>query len=213
LGGVAQGALIGLTAGINFGAGSAYFGSGFGAAIGVITFLGIFPGVAHDDTYKGILSWSSYLMPMSWPGHAVGLTLFALNVVGYLVTFGQVDSLKIQKIRVDWEKGIIHTEGGWITGGNPTPGSGAFSAGNFVWFQRGQFNEATLQHEEGHSLNNAAFGVLQLYNFLDEALVFNNGAGAYFERLAESNADYQPGGGRNNVTRPPIEQWGPGVTP
>ena len=49
-------------------------------------------------------------------------------------------------------------------------------------------------------------------NLCDD-LIFNNGAGAYFERLAESNADDQPGGGRPGIGRPPIEQWRPGITP
>lgn len=48
-------------------------------------------------------------MPMSWPGHAIGLTLFALNVVGYLVTFGQVDALRIRDMQVDWKTGNIST--------------------------------------------------------------------------------------------------------
>ena len=76
--GALRGALIGFTAGANAMIGGMIFGPIIGAALGVITFLSVIPPVAKSDVYQGILGWTSYLMPMSWPGHAIGLTLFAL---------------------------------------------------------------------------------------------------------------------------------------
>jgi RHS repeat-associated protein len=216
-GGAAKGALIGFMAGGNFALGSFFFGSTVGGALGVINFLAIFPDVSKDDTYKGVLGWSSYLMPMSWPGHAIGLAIFTLNVGLYLAAvavrgYSKTGPWKLTNIRIDWEKGVIHTEGGPLSRLNTTQGSPAFSYGNFVWFSQNQFKETTLAHEEGHGLNNAAFGWFQAYNVLafDED---RNGSGAFFERLAESNAQYAPGGGRMDaVVRTPLEMWGSGVT-
>jgi RHS repeat-associated protein len=201
--GALRGALIGFTAGVNAFIGGALgaiiFGSYVGAALGVITFLSIIPPIAKSDVYQGILGWTSYLMPMSWPGHAIGLAVFALNVVGYLVTFGQVDYCKITDMKVDWKTGTIATLGGWASHVIP-PGTDAGSIGGFAFFNPDKvstISDDLLDHEAGHMLNNAAFGWFQVYNVFDP----RSHDDQYFEQLAESNAPSSRG-------LPRSDQWG-----
>jgi hypothetical protein len=205
--GALRGAMIGFVAGANAFIGGVLFGPIVGAALGIIGFLSLFPAVAQSDVYQGILGWSSYFMPMSWPGHAIGVTLFIINVVPYLVTFGQVDSLRIKDIVIDWKTGNIFTVGGWVgNAGSRAFNVGAFSFVNESRYVDGEIIAATFEHESGHMLNNAAFGIFQA------TFIFTGGAvDAYWERLAESNV---PDGlrGTDPVTpepdRPSLPQWG-----
>ncbi|SDA20939.1 RHS repeat-associated core domain-containing protein [Nitrosospira sp. Nsp18] len=205
--GALRGALIGFTAGANAMIGGMIFGPIIGAALGVITFLSVIPPVAKSDVYQGILGWTSYLMPMSWPGHAIGLTLFALNVVGYLVTFGQVDALRIRDMQVDWKTGNIFTVGGWVGQLDGRAFNfGAFSFVNTSRYVGGEIIPATFEHESGHMLSNAAFGFFQATRVFE-----GNGLDSFWERIAESNVP--PGlRGTDPVTpepdRPKIPQWG-----
>ncbi len=205
--GALRGALIGFTAGANAMIGGMIFGPIIGAALGVITFLSVIPPVAKSDVYQGILGWTSYLMPMSWPGHAIGLTLFALNVVGYLVTFGQVDALRIRDMQVDWKTGNIFTVGGWVGQLDGRAFNfGAFSFVNTSRYVGGEIIPATFEHESGHMLSNAAFGFFQATRVFE-----GNGLDSFWERIAESNVP--PGlRGSDPVTpepdRPKIPQWG-----
>lgn len=205
--GALRGALIGFTAGANAMIGGMIFGPIIGAALGVITFLSVIPPVAKSDVYQGILGWTSYLMPMSWPGHAIGLTLFALNVVGYLVTFGQVDALRIRDMQVDWKTGNIFTVGGWVGQLDGRAFNfGGFSFVNTSRYVGGEIIPATFEHESGHMLSNAAFGFFQATRVFE-----GNGLDSFWERIAESNV---PSGLRatDPVTpepdRPKIPQWG-----
>ncbi len=205
--GALRGALIGFTAGANAMIGGMIFGPIIGAALGVITFLSVIPPVAKSDAYQGILGWTSYLMPMSWPGHAIGLTLFALNVVGYLVTFGQVDALRIRDMQVDWKTGNIFTVGGWVGQLDGRAFNfGGFSFVNTSRYVGGEIIPATFEHESGHMLSNAAFGFFQATRVFE-----GNGLDSFWERIAESNVP--PGlRGSDPVTpepdRPKIPQWG-----
>lgn len=205
--GALRGALIGFTAGVNFMIGSMIFGPIVGGALGLINFLAVIPPVAKSDVYQGILGWSSYLMPMSWPGHAIGLVLFTLNVAGYLITFGQVDALRIRDMRVDWKTGNIFTVGGWVGGLDSRAFNfGAFSFVNPSRFVGGEIIAATFEHESGHMLSNAAFGIFQATRVFE-----GGGTDSFWERIAESNV---PPGLRASdpVTpepdRPRIPQWG-----
>lgn len=205
--GALRGALIGFTAGANAMIGGMIFGPIIGAALGIITFLSVIPPVAKSDVYQGILGWTSYLMPMSWPGHAIGLTLFALNVVGYLVTFGQVDALRIRDMQVDWKTGNIFTVGGWVGQLDGRAFNfGGFSFVNTARYVGGEIIPATFEHESGHMLSNAAFGFFQATRVFE-----GNGLDSFWERIAESNV---PSGlrGTDPVTpepdRPKIPQWG-----
>jgi len=205
--GALRGALIGFTAGANAMIGGMIFAPIIGAALGIITFLAVIPPVAKSDVYQGILGWTSYLMPMSWPGHAIGLVLFALNVVGYLVTFGQVDRLRIRDMQVDWKTGNIFTVGGWVGQLDGRAFNfGAFSFVNTARYVGGEIIPATFEHESGHMLSNAAFGFFQATRVFE-----GNGLDSFWERIAESNV---PPGLRatDPVTpepdRPKIPQWG-----
>jgi hypothetical protein len=205
--GALRGAMIGFTAGVNFAVGSLIFGPLIGAALGVITFLSVIPEVSQSDVYQGILGWSSYFMPMSWPGHIVGLTLFSLNVAGFLVTFGQVDAFKIRALVVDWKTGNIFTVGGWVGGLDARAFNfGAFSFVNPSRFIGGEIAPATFEHESGHMLSNAAFGFFQATRVFE-----GNGLDSFWERIAESNV---PRGLRGTdpaapeADRPRIPVWG-----
>ena len=122
-----------------------------------------------------------------------------VNVVLWGVTAGQVDSLKIRDMKVDWKTGAIVTLGGWISTLKPT-GLQGHTIGGFVWFDPsatgGTIPSGTLEHEAGHHLNNAAFGWFQVINVFS-----GSGRDNYFEQLAESNAPASRG-------LPRIEQWG-----
>ncbi|MEV0384751.1 toxin TcdB middle/N-terminal domain-containing protein [Nonomuraea sp. NPDC050643] len=181
--GALTGAMIGFTAGANAMLGGMIFGPVVGGILGVLNLLALIPPVARNDVFQGFLGWSSYLMPMSWPGHALGLLLFVANVVPYLVTFGQVDAVRIRDLRVDWKTGNIFTVGGWI-GQMPARAFnfGAFTFVNTSRYIGGEIAPATFEHESGHMLNNAVFG------FFQAARVFEgDGLNSYWERLAESN--------------------------
>jgi RHS repeat-associated protein len=209
--GALRGALVGFTAGVNFAVGSLVFGPLIGAALGVITFLAAIPAVSQSDVYQGILGWSSYFMPMSWPGHILGLTLFSLNVAGMLITFGQVDAFRIRALTIDPRTGNIFTVGGWIGALVPRAFNlGAFSIVNPSRFVGGAIAPATFEHESGHMLNNAAFGFIHTYASIVTAPFAT--AGDFWERIAESNVP--PGlRGTDPVApepdRPRIPVWGP----
>jgi hypothetical protein len=199
--GLLRGALIGFTAGANGLLGGLIFGPVIGAALGILTFLALIPPIAKSDVYQGILGYTSYLMPMSWPGHAIGLVMFTLNLLGYVFTAGQKDDLKLHGMRIDWKTGTVATLGGWVSklapGGLP-----GYTIGGFSWFDydsskgRTKIGDGLLDHEAGHMLNNAAFGWFQVFN------VFGGGHDdKYFERLAESNAPSSRGFPRS-------DQWG-----
>ncbi len=199
--GALRGALIGFTAGANAMLGGMIFAPLVGVALGAITFASIIPPIAQSDVYQGILGWTSYIMPMSWPGHAIGLVMFALNVLAYAFTAGQVDALKIEDMKVDWKTGTIATLGGWV-GGLAPGGLPAHTVGGFAFFDydpskgRTSIPDGLLDHEAGHMLNNAAFGWFQVFN------VFGGGHDdKYFEKLAESNAPSSRGYARS-------DQWG-----
>jgi hypothetical protein len=178
-----------------------------GGILGVINILALFPPIARSDVYQGFLGWSSYLMPMSWPGHAIGLVLFAANVVPYLVTFGQVDAVRIRDMRIDWKTGNIFTVGGWI-GQLPARAFniGAFTYVNTSRYIGGEIAPATFEHESGHMLNNGAFGIFQATRVFEGGDALNS----YWERLAESNVP--PGLRGSDPTspepdRPKIPLW------
>lgn len=194
--GALTGALIGFTAGANAMLGGMIFGPVVGGILGLVNFLALFPPIARSDAYQGVPGWSSYFMPMSWPGHAIGLLLFVANVVPYVVTLGQVDAVRIRDLRVDWRTGNIFTVGGWV--GNVPDRAFNFGAFSFVNTSRyigGEIAPATFEHESGHMLNNAAFG------FFQAARVFEGDAlNSYWERLAESNVP--PGLRGSDPTQP-----------
>jgi hypothetical protein len=154
-------------------------------------------GLAHSAVYKGILGWTSWIMPMSWGATGLGTTLYLLNLVNAIW-----DPTKIDKAGIDRKTGSVFMSGGLITGPR------AFDMGNFVfinpnyadWITPDQTFETVLAHETGHTLTVAAFGIaFELLDMLNQN-VLGAGMDDYGERIAESNV---PG-----TTRPYIPMWG-----
>jgi hypothetical protein len=73
--GAALGAMMGATIGINF---------AVGGPLGVITFLGVFPGIREQGWYHSLAGWTSWVMPASWPGHIMGLGIFLGNGIAHV---------------------------------------------------------------------------------------------------------------------------------
>ncbi|MFZ5818117.1 MAG: toxin TcdB middle/N-terminal domain-containing protein, partial [Bacillota bacterium] len=201
-----RGFLIGLNAGLNgvfaaviFGALLGPVGIALGVAVGVINFLAAFDTVANSEVYQGILGWSNLIMPMSWLVTGLGLIFFVLNLVGHIVTFGQVQFFEVTDIRVDWKTGTFFTQGGWISNLNPI--DTGYNMGNFAFIDRNSTVPMAdiIEHEAGHTLNLAVFGsIFHFIGAIDE-MVLGNGANAYSEQLAESNV---PG-----TTGPILPMW------
>ena len=196
-----RGFMIGFNAGMNGVIATALFGPVIGITLGVINFLATFEGVSKSPVYQGFLGWSSWAMPMSWAGIALGAVMFIINIVAAGITFQQVDALKIEKLQIDWRSGSIVMVNGLIRNGT------AFNVGNFVFMNQSWTDnpasggyEAVLNHEVGHSLNNAAFGpAFGIYDALNETLL-GAGSNDYGEQLAESHT--------NRPWRPKIPMWG-----
>lgn len=189
--------MIGSNAGMNGVLAWMLFRPIVGATVGVIGFLGAFDGLAHNSVYKGILGWTSWLMPMSWGATGLGVIFYLLNLVNAIC-----DPTKIDNVGIDRKTGSVFMSGGLITGPR------AFNMGNFVFINPNyadastpdQIFETVLAHETGHTLTIAAFGTaFGLFDFLDEN-VLGAGEDDYGERIAESNV---PG-----TTRPYIPMWG-----
>ena len=200
-----RGFMIGFNAGMNGVLASAIFGPVIGVALGVINFLATFDGIAQNSVYKGILGWTSWLMPMSWGMTAGGVVVFLINLIAAGIT-GNGEwwgaGAKIEKMDFDWRTGSFVMLGGAITG--PT----AFDMGHFVLMNASyvdgssfdQTYENVLRHETGHTLALAAFGTAFLIADAIGENVVGSGAEDYGEKIAESNV---PGTGRST-----IPMWG-----
>ncbi len=199
-----RGMLIGVNAGMTFVFAALVFGLLFGLTagliigitLGVINFLAAIDTIAQSEVYQGVLGWSTWLMPTAWVVIALGAVFWILNVLGFLLTFGQVDALKVDGMRVDWKTGTIFTKGGWISNLNAI--DTAFNMGNFSFVDT-NFSDPNwaMEHEAGHTLNLGAFGsAFHFIGFVDEMIT---GASAFSEQLAESN---DPAG-----TGPTLPMW------
>ncbi len=199
--GAAMGAMMGATIGIN---------TAIGGPLGIITFLGVFPGIRKADWYHSLAGWSSWLMPASWPGHIMGLGVFLGNGIAHL--FGS--DKQIESMKFDWKHGQIMTAGGEY-GGDPFPwfksGGPSHSLGGFAFFSNDTWAEGNKSwkgiedtvdpgrgyaHETGHMLSNAQFGFWQGVVNGIENLTTENHDDRFFEKIAQSNvpaADRDPG--------------------
>ncbi len=200
------------------------FNSGLNGPIGAIGFLATFDGIAQNSVYKGILGWSSWLMPMSWIATGAGLVFFTINII---FAIGSQDwrAARIEKLTIDWKTGSIVMVGGTVRNDS------AFNMGNFVFINPnsvGHYNEdptqnyaqrdykmdqglyeGILAHETGHTLSIAAFGsFFGIADFFGEN-VFGSGRHDYGEEIAESNANrVLPGELPGGERRPTIPMWG-----
>ena len=144
--------------------------------------------------YKLVLAWSSLLMPLSWPGHALGLLIFVCAGWGGGRHFY-------------WKTMNMSVGGNWL--GRLTRAGLTFGA--FSFHQPYQLTDSTRLHHCGHTLNHAAFGFVHL---LFQFIGLGN-RHAMWERLAESHV---PLGNRlrdsydQGEDHPRLRLWGPGAT-
>jgi hypothetical protein len=191
---LARGALLGMTAGLNAILLSLIpvWGEPLAAWAFVVVSLAAMSGVAQSRLYHGILGWTAWVLPMSYPATAVGLLLFLLNAPVALVLGG------IAALRIDWKTGVIESAGGLV--GLPIFAGvfSGFSLGNFNFLystaRQDSFSARGLSsHEVGHTLNTAAFGGIVLWiNAIDENLVPRRINLAYGELAAQSYAQSWP---------------------
>ncbi len=199
--GAALGAMMGATIGINV---------AIGGPLGIITFMGVFPGIRKQEWYHSLAGWSSWFMPASWPGHIMGLGVFLANGIAHV--FGSDN--KIESVKFDWKHGQILTAGGeygstpfpWLGMSGPSHSLGGFAFwSNSTWEEGGKSwkgIEETVDpgrgfaHETGHMLSNAQFGFWQgIVNGI-ENLTTKNHDDRLFEKIAQSNvpaSDRDPG--------------------
>lgn len=203
--GAALGAMLGATIGINL---------SLGGPLGIITFLGVFPGIREEGWYKSLAGWSSWFMPASWPGHIMGLGVFLGNGIAHV--FGSDN--QIESIKFDWKHGQILTAGGEY-GGSPFPWLGlgdtppAHNVGGFSFFSNDLWTSSgaswegmqdTIEHETGHMLSNALFGFWQGVVNGIENFTTDDHNDRFFEKIAESNVNE---GDRDDYGRE-IPVWG-----
>jgi hypothetical protein len=184
-------ALVDGTAGVVIG--------GILAVIGWLScFLPVFsdPMVANIGTriYKLVLGWFSLLMPMCWPGHAIGLLCLLMSVWG-------------NGFNMEWRTCNPRAIGGWI--GRVTRRGITFGCVSF--HNRDRLTSSTLLHESGHALSHAAYGVFHLlFQYLG---IWTRDS--MWERIAESHV---PLGNRRfdsydqDDDHPRLRMWGPGST-
>lgn len=192
--GAALGAMMGATIGINL-----YIGG----PIGIVNFLGIFPGIRQQDWYKSLAGWTSWFMPASWPGHIMGLGVFLGNGIAHI--FGS--DKQIESVKFDWSHGQILTAGGeyggtpfpWLGMSGPSHNLGGFSFwSNDTWAEGGKSWKGIedsvnsgrgFAHETGHMLSNALFGFWQgIVNGI-ENLTTEGHDDRFFEKIAQSNVE------------------------
>lgn len=194
-----RGLLIGLNAGLNYylafwivsffsPMGSAI---AVGACVGLLNFLCSVKMLSQSEVYQGIVGWVNWFLPMSWPIIVFGFLFLLVNLLLALVTFFQVNFLKIKDGAVDWRTGTFFIQGGLIS--NLNAWDTAFNMGNFSFADMnsssfnngGSSKQRLMNHEAGHTLNLAAFGsAFHLIGFINEMIRHHR---AYAELLAESN--------------------------
>lgn len=163
------------------------------AILVAINFFCVISWLSQGAFYQGIVGWSNWLLPMSWPVIGIGILFCIINLLLALVTLFQVDFLNIKGFKVDWATGTFFMKGGLIS--NLNVWNTAFNMGNFTFVDM-KSSRWYINHEAGHCLNLAAFGSLfHFVGFIDE-FVIQRGHNAYAERLAES---HDTGTSSNNI--------------
>lgn len=177
-------------------------GAVIGGIVGALGWLACFTPVLSNAMaaslsmriYKLVLAWSSLAMPLSWPGHALGLLTFLCGNWG-------------SGRRFSWNTMNLAVVGGWL--GCLT--KRGVTLGAFSFHQPERLTNSTLLHQSGHVLNHAAYGLVHLcFQFI--CLGNRN---AMWERLAESHV---PLGNRRvdaydqDDDWPRLRMWGPGAT-
>lgn len=175
-------------------------GAVIAAVLALVGLLALFPPISTLLGYQVILGWTSWLMPLSWPANLLGLPIaIILGVIGR-IQFGTC------VFSIEFETGSFQ-----VVFLGPVASDTGFSLGHFnVLVAAPGTTLASITastaaqdipaHESGHTLNTGAFGSAFLaLNGIEENLVPGNGAAAYGELCAESNA--------RDAGRPFIDLW------
>jgi hypothetical protein len=184
----------GVLLGVNTGVNGVLLGTIFGPVaviICVLPALAVIEPVARSDIYQGFLGWGNWLMPMSWPIIALGLLFVIASAIGALINLAiHSNFLKIEKLKLQAKTGTTFLLGGLAGNGNLNPKSTGYNMGDFAFLKSGLTADELAylyEHESGHTLNLAVWGVVvHLIGALDEN-VFGGKANAYTELFAESN--------------------------
>jgi hypothetical protein len=190
---IARSKMIGLTATLN--AALLSFVPVVGPVLALFAFavvsLAAVPRFARHSSYQGVLGWSSWLLPLSYPATLPGFLLFVVNAPFAFFRNG------FCAFRIDWHLGVLETAGGLVGLDRSAAG---FSLGNFNFVTsrrfQGSFSAPSVSsHEAGHTLNTAALGGIVLWiNAIDENLrPLRRLNLAYGELLAESHTMALPG--------------------
>ncbi len=185
-----RGAMVGINAALNWRLVWALIGGDAGLVIGltlgVINFCAAFAFLSQREVFQGLLGYLNWVLPMSWPIVALGMSFLVVSGIGALALGLPLRSafFRIAKAQVDWKTGTLFIKGGLVANLNYL--HTAFNMGNFSFVDK-QSGDMHIDHEAGHSLNLAAFGaVFHLIGAFDENLL-RHGWKAFSERLAESN--------------------------
>ena len=186
---------FGIMIGINVGVNAVVWlsvplpGAIIAAVLSLVGLLALIWQISIVLAYQVALGWISWLMPLSWPANIIGLPVAIGAAIAGRIAFGAC------VLTIDFETGSV--EVAFIAPvGSPT----GFSLGHFNFLVGPPGTAlATLQastaaqdipaHEAGHSLNTGAFGsAFLVVNAIEENIFPPNGADAYGELCAESNA-------------------------
>lgn len=195
----------------------------FAVALGVITFLCVFPGLTGNFAFEAILGWSSWFMPMSWPLQIIGFIVFLIGLIASF--FGRPFAAL-----GNWWPGAVARHGFLFNFG-----SSAFTIGNFT-IVSGSLSRASpeivltptgpaagfvtalgvVAHETGHTLVTAALGFLfAVIGFVHEralALFTGLGGQAYIEFLCEGVRRMSGDPTQLSNANPWVAMWAPPVT-
>lgn len=161
---IPRGFIIGLTSGINFTVMGLLVHPVVGLVLGLVCFLAVIPPISRNIVYQGILSWSSWLQPMTYLVMPLGILLFFVNLILTLVLTGGFPA-----VRFDLTTATFETLGGVVVAfltGLTGFTAGGFNLGNFTFlgpvatptsFTPGAGGGLST-HETGHTLTVAAFG-------------------------------------------------------
>ena len=153
-----------------------------------------------DISMKGILGWTVFLAPTSWFVNGLGAVFFLIGVsLHWLAVLapGTGPLFFLNSVAIHPAFGSIVTVGG-LPGNLNLAGGGAYNLGTFVLAFGPATNAGTVLHEAGHGLNLSVFGGhFHFVGWFEEILGFvglvsGGGAGAYAERLADSNRTAGP---------------------
>lgn len=186
---VLPGLLLGVNTGINVVLLTAIAGVVPAIVICLIPMLAIVEPVARSDIYQAFVGWANWLLPMSWPIVALGAVFLLVSLLGHPIGLATgSDFFKVRKVFLDWKTGTFFQQGGIFGNANLNPNSTGYNMGDFAFLRKDASGiDYLTEHEAGHTLNLAAFGVVvHLIGALDEN-VFGGHNAAYTELFAESN--------------------------